>query len=263
MTRFALPSVVLTIVPALVACHGGGRCCPPPCDPVMVAPRETLVVAQGDRFEPAQVPALDSENADALWAGLIQGNMRFREGHSQNPRRDASRRAATAKSQSPKVVVLACADSRVAPEVLFDQGIGDLFVVRVAGNMSTPEVDASIEYAVEHLGSRLIVVLGHERCGAVTAAIAGGVAPGHLPALLARIKPAVDATSADEPKDARLDHAIATNARLNAESLAANEILKEAAHKHGVVVRAAVYDLDTGTITEVPMKPAGEPAAHH
>ncbi len=268
MRRLMISAGLLTILPALVACSNR-RCCPPPCRPAHAPTHEIPVMAQGDRYEraapspAATAPALDSDDTGALWAALMEGNSRYRNGVSTNPRRDPARRGAVATTQSPKVAVLACADSRVPPEVLFDQGLGDLFVVRVAGNVSTPEVDASIEYAVEHLGVKLVVVLGHERCGAVTAAIAGGDAPGHLPALLARIKPAIDATPAGaDSKDVHLDRTIATNARLNAEALAASEILKEAAHKHHVAVRAAVYDLDTGAVTEVPMTTTGAPAGH-
>jgi len=208
----------------------------------------------------ASAPALDSDDPEALWKGLMDGNARFRSGKSVHPRQDAARRASLANTQKPKVVVLACADSRCSPEILFDQGVGDLFVVRVAGNVASDEVDASIEYAVEHLGSRLVVVLGHERCGAVKAALSGGTLPGHLPALVAHIKPAVDATPADDKH--REDHAIAANARIAAEELAADEIIKEAAHKHAVAVRAAVYDLDTGEVAEVPLHGAGDHKPH-
>lgn len=270
MRRILVPVLFLS----LSACAGGpgGRCCPPPCpprcapagagtaSPVVVSGTVTLTPATtqaAPQTGPAPVaakhtsaPALDAEDAGALWAALLEGNARYRAGHAVHPHQDAARRAAVATKQAPRVVVLTCADSRVAPEVLFDQGMGDLFVVRIAGNVATPEVEASIEYAVEHLGSKLIVVMGHERCGAVGAALEGGELPGHLPALIDRIKPAVEATPADDPD--RANHAIATNARMTAEALAANGILKEAAEKHHVAVRAAVFDLDTGEVTEVP-----------
>lgn len=243
---------------SLSACAGGpgNRCCPPPCPP-------PCVPAYAPAYAPASAPtapavsvvaptpaALDSEDAAALWAALLEGNARYRTGHAVHPHQDAARRAAVATKQTPRVVVLTCADSRVSPEVLFDQGMGDLFVVRVAGNVATPEVEASIEYAVEHLGSRLIVVMGHERCGAVAAALAGGELPGHLPALIGRIQPAVAATPSDDPD--RANHVTATNARLTADLLASNAILKEAAETHHVAVRAAVVDLDSGEVTEVP-----------
>src|SRR5262245_22755576 len=122
--------------------------------------------------------------------------------------------------------------------------------------MPTPEVEASIEYAVEHLGARLVVVMGHERCGAVKAALEGGEAPGHLPALPGRLKSAVDAIPPDDKN--RENDVISANARISAEALAANEILK---HK-GAAVRAGVYDLDTGEVAAVPLKMAEAAKPH-
>jgi carbonic anhydrase len=101
---------------------------------------------------------------------LRDGNERFVDQKASTAQRDASRRVEIAKGQHPFAVVLGCADSRVPPEVVFDQGLGDLFVIRVAGEVAPPEVIGSIEYAVEHLGCRTIIVLGHQRCGAVEAA---------------------------------------------------------------------------------------------
>src|SRR5262249_47565357 len=118
----------------------------------------------------------------------------------------------------------------------------------------------SLEYTVEHLGTRLVVVLGHERCGAVKAALAGGNLPGHLPALIAHVKPAVDSIPTDD-KD-RENHVIAANARMTAERLSAQPIFSEAIEKHHLAIRAAVYDLDTGEVAEVATK-AAEPAGAH
>src|SRR3954468_12627567 len=112
-------------------------------------------------------PKTPKEIADAL----IEGNRRFAAGASQHPHLDAALRAQQAEKQTPFAAVLACADSRVAPEIIFDQGIGDLFVVRVAGNIASPEAVASLAYAIEHLAVTFIMVLGHEKCGAVKATI--------------------------------------------------------------------------------------------
>src|SRR2546421_4904043 len=111
---------------------------------------------------------------------LKQGNERFTQGKLAARDIGASRRAALAKGQHPFAVVLTCADSRVAPELVFDQGLGDIFVLRVAGNIADRSVIGSIEYAVEHLHTPLIVVLGHESCGAVQAALEGKSLPGDL-----------------------------------------------------------------------------------
>ena len=119
--------------------------------------------------EPEHADAPKVSPADAL-ARLKAGNQRFVAGKLQHPHQDSKRRAELAKGQQPFAIVLGCADSRTSPEVLFDQGLGDLFVVRVAGNVLDDHALASIEYAVEHLGAQLIVVLGHQRCGAVQAA---------------------------------------------------------------------------------------------
>src|SRR5206468_8165278 len=133
----------------------------------------------------------------------------------------AAKRAETAQAQHPFAIVLGCADSRTAPEIVFDQNIGDLFVVRTAGNLVDEHALGSIEYAVDHLGVRLIVVLGHTRCGAVTAALASDTAPGHVQSLVRDIQPAVKAAKSKDRDVTNV--AIAENARLMA-----NEIHTEA-----------------------------------
>src|SRR4051812_21223042 len=160
--------------------------------------------------EPSMTPA-------AALARLEAGNARFVANRARHPDADGARRAEVARGQHPYAVVLACADSRVAPEIIFDQGLGDLFVVRVAGNVVDDAVLASIEYAVIHLGSTLVVALGHERCGAVKAtvdALAGhgddadkDTKIGALPALIAPAVKAVPATATD-----KLDAAVSLNA---------------------------------------------------
>src|SRR6184192_4939728 len=129
---------------------------------------------------------------------LKEGNGRYTNGNLQHPGQTAERRTELAKSQHPFAAIVSCSDSRVPPEIVFDQGLGDLFVVRVAGNVIDDHGLGSIEYAVDHLGARLIVVLGHQSCGAVQAAketiAAKGKAPGHIESLVTAIKPAVEAT---------------------------------------------------------------------
>src|SRR6266850_3490662 len=121
-----------------------------------------------------------SVNADAALTKLKEGNARFVGSKVSQGKPTAARRAETAQGQHPFAIILGCADSRTSPEIVFDQNIGDLFVVRNAGNLVDDHALGSIEYGVEHLGARLIVVLGHERCGAVIAALASDSAPGHL-----------------------------------------------------------------------------------
>ena len=130
---------------------------------------------------------------------LKEGNGRYTSGNLQHPGQTTERRTELANVQHPFAVIVSCSDSRVPPEIVFDQGLGDLFIVRVAGNVINDEGLGSIEYAVDHLGSRLILVLGHQRCGAVQAAketiAAKGKAPGHIESLVTAIKPAVEATA--------------------------------------------------------------------
>src|SRR3954466_12334475 len=139
-----------------------------------------------------------SVSPDAALAKLNEGNARFVASKVSDGKPTAAKRAETGQAQHPFAVILGCADSRVAPEIVFDQNIGDLFVVRTAGNLVDDYALGSIEYAVEHLGTRLIVVLGHERCGAVSAALASDSAPGHINSLVRDIHPAVAAAKGKE-----------------------------------------------------------------
>src|SRR6266404_9370669 len=147
--------------------------------------------------EPAHPDQPTVSPAEAV-SRLKEGNGRYTSGNQQHPHESAERRAELTKSQHPFAVIVSCSDSRVPPEIVFDQGLGDLFVLRVAGNVINDESLGSIEYAVDHLAVRLIVVLGHQRCGAVKAAkdtiAAKGEAPGHIQSLVTAIKPAVEAT---------------------------------------------------------------------
>jgi carbonic anhydrase len=171
---------------------------------------------------------------------LASGNARF----LQRVQADEPRRAELAGGQQPLAIVLGCADSRVAPEIAFDAGLGELFVVRVAGNVANTSSIASIEYAVAHLGARLIVVMAHESCGAVGAALAGGDAGPNLNQLLEHIKPAVQASG-----DADVNEVARCNARLNAERLTSeSEILREAVQSDGLRIVTAFFHFATGTV---------------
>ena len=185
-----------------------------------------------------------SVSADAALAKLKEGNLRFASSEVSQSKPTAARRAETAQEQHPFAIVLGCADSRTAPEIVFDQNIGDLFVVRTAGNLVDEHALGSIEYAVDHLGARLIVVLGHTRCGAVTAALASDTAPGHVQSLVRDIQPAVKAAKG---KDGNVtDIAIAENARLMAAKIRNEASLGELAKEVRII--SGVYDLDTGKV---------------
>jgi carbonic anhydrase len=187
---------------------------------------------------------------NAAWKELLSGNNRYVMEKLSHPRQSKLRRQEVAQAQHPIAAVLGCADSRVPPEEIFDQGLGDIFTVRVAGNVPDDAVIASLEYAVEHLGPRLIVVLGHQRCGAVDAALKGGPPEGHLPALLDLIKPAV-ATAKSQPGDA-LDNAVRANIRNTVERLKhADPILAGKIQSGAVKIVGARYDLDSGKVEVV------------
>lgn len=186
-------------------------------------------------------PSLDP---DAALTKLKQGNDRFVTDKVSTSKPTTDRRIETARAQHPFAVILACADSRTSPEIVFDQNIGDLFVIRTAGNLVDDHALGSIEYAVEHLGTRLIVVLGHERCGAVEAALASATAPGHIESLVREIQPAVEATKGS--KEDVMNLTIAENARLMAAKVRSDASLGDLAKQVRVV--SAVYNLDTGKV---------------
>jgi len=188
---------------------------------------------------------------DTALARLVEGNRRFASGQAIHPDQSVERRAALAGGQSPFAVVLTCSDSRVAPELYFDQGLGDLFVLRNAGNILDDHTLGSIEYAVEHLHVRLIVVVGHEKCGAVSAALGGKPEPGHIQSILDSIAPALGGVN-DQPGD-KLDTAVRANARRTSELLGrTGPILEEAVKAGRLRVVAAKYDLAGGTVEILP-----------
>jgi carbonic anhydrase len=196
---------------------------------------------------PSSAPAVSA--AEAL-ARLKAGNERFAAGRSRvQPYLEQAR--ATAAGQHPFAAVLACMDSRVGPEIVFDQGLGDLFSVRVAGNVADDDALGSLEYATKVAGARLIVVLGHTRCGAVKGAC-DGVKLGNLTGLLARIKPAVDAVPRSiEPRDssneAFVDAAARENVLLSIRTIREKSPVIAALEKSGSVrVVGAIYDVETG-----------------
>jgi carbonic anhydrase len=185
---------------------------------------------------------------------LVEGNERYVKGELKE--RDFSAgRAARAEAQYPFAAILSCADSRVAPELAFDEGPGQLFVVRVAGNVVNPDLLASLEYGVQFLGIPFILVLGHTKCGAVDAAIktlkSKAVLPGHLPGLVGLIKPAVIAAEKAGPGEL-LDNAIAENVRQQVARLkAAPPIVQKFYADKKIDIAGGVYDLATGKIALV------------
>ncbi len=190
-------------------------------------------------------------SADAVLAELKAGNARHVAKTYQRPHQTAARQHALESGQSPHCTILTCADSRVPPELIFDKGLGDIFDVRVAGNVAGDDEIASIEYAAEHLHTPLVVVMGHSHCGAVSAAVEGGTLPGKLPALMAAIRPAVD-QSAGEPGD-RIANAVRDNVVHVVEQLRASKpVLSELVTEGKLRIVGAVYSLETGKVEWLP-----------
>ncbi len=195
---------------------------------------------------------------DEVLRTLLDGNRRFMKGETTGPRRRPADFAKLAEGQAPRAVIVGCADSRVPPELVFDQGVGDLFVVRVAGNVVSgagATVKGSIEYAVAELGVSLVLVLGHTQCGAVKAALkhleARDALPGAIKELVNTIQPAV-ARAKGEAGDA-LENTIKANVALGVERLKALEPILAGPVKEGKVkVVGGVYDLRTGGVTVLP-----------
>ncbi len=190
-------------------------------------------------------------SADAVLAELKAGNARHVAKTYQRPHQTAARQHALESGQSPHCTILTCADSRVPPELIFDKGLGDIFDVRVAGNVAGDDEIASIEYAAEHLHTPLVVVMGHSHCGAVSAAVEGGTLPGKLPVLMAAIRPAVD-QSASEPGD-RIANAVRDNVVHVVEQLRASKpVLSELVTEGKLRIVGAVYSLETGKVEWLP-----------
>jgi carbonic anhydrase len=189
-------------------------------------------------------PPATSVSADDALARLKTGNERFASSKVSSGKPVAARRAETAQDQHPFAIIVGCADSRTAPEIIFDQSIGDLFVIRTAGNLVDDYALGSIEYAVGNLGTRLIVVLGHARCGAVKAALGGDSAPGHVNSLVRDIQPAI--TAAKGKDGDALANAIHENDAEVAAKIKKQAQLGELASEVKIV--EGYYNLDTGKV---------------
>ncbi|MBW4442359.1 MAG: carbonic anhydrase [Plectolyngbya sp. WJT66-NPBG17] len=202
----------------------------------------------------AQSPATPTKpqpvSPDAALKQLLEGNQRFIDGKRQNPHQSRLRLQETAVAQYPFASVLGCADSRVPAEIVFDQGLGDLFVVRVAGNVASQTAIGSLEFSTAVLGSQLIVVVGHSRCGAVTAAVKGDPLPGRIGVFVEEIKPAVARVRA---KTGDLEqNAVIANVQYQAQKLAESSTILGGLIQEGKLkIVGGRYDLATGKFTIV------------
>lgn len=192
----------------------------------------------------SQSPTLIQTADDAI-NELKNGNKRFLEGRPVNTNyKDEIEQ--TKKGQKPHSVILSCMDSRVPPEIIFDQGIGHIFVIRVAGNIEDENVLGSIEYAVEHSGSKLITVMGHSHCGAVTGAVKD-IKLGNLTQLVNQIKPAI---SSDTSSANVIDETARNNVKNTIKDiLERSSIVKEMVQENKIKITGAFYDIETGSVT--------------
>ena len=207
------------------------------------AGRTTATPGTGSRYTGAPWASRRQATPEEALERLREGNARFVAGRPDALNRDLGRVSSLSGGQEPFAAILGCADSRVPPELLFDQGFGDLFVVRVAGNVATPEEIASLEYAVGVLGASLILVLGHTSCGAVTAALDGGAAPGQISSLYQHMYPALDQADGD------VQRAVELNVGQQAAVVrGASPVIRDLSREGAVAVEGGVYDLASGRV---------------
>lgn len=197
--------------------------------------------------KPAEdVPLVNPQSPAEALDLLYSGNSRFVAGKALSPHRNLERLREVAAQQKPFAAFLGCADSRVPIEIVFDQGFGDLFVTRVAGNVATGEEIASLEFGTKVLGAKVLYVLGHTSCGAVTAAMKGEPVPGQISTLFRHIQPAVRAAKND------LQKATEENVRIQMSILAeSSPVIAELIKQNLLVVAGGVFDLATGRVTPV------------
>jgi carbonic anhydrase len=211
----------------------------------------TLTAGLGSKLVVAQKPAVSKDIApEQALQMLTEGNERFVKRKTQNStNRDITRIRAVAKNQYPFASILSCADSRVPAEIIFDQGFGDLFMCRVAGNIATPEETGSLEFGTAILGSKVIMVMGHARCGAVSAAIKGGEFPGQIGSLIAAIQPALKTASIRTNN--QLEEAVKANVLYQVQMLKKSPVISQLIQENKLKVVGSYYDLDTGAVTLV------------
>ena len=181
---------------------------------------------------------------------LMEGNERFVKRKTQNStNRDIRRIRAFAQNQYPFASILSCADSRVPSEIIFDQGFGDLFMCRIAGNVATAEEIGSLEFGTYVLGSKVLMVMGHERCGAVIAAIKGGEFPGQIGSLIEAIQPALK--TANVTNSSQLEEGVKANVLFQVKRLEKSPVISQLIQQNKLKVVGSYYDLDSGAVTLV------------
>jgi len=191
-------------------------------------------------------------NCAAALERLVSGNKRFVAGELRHPHLGNDWRKRLTGGQKPFATILGCSDSRVPPELLFDQGFGDLFVIRVAGNVIDEDVSGSAEYGVDHLATQVVIVMGHDGCGAVTAAMQAdeelAKEANEIRALVGKIKPAITSVNRNQKFSIRLKQSVEANVRLSVKQLRAVPDLARAARDKRTVIIGCVYDIKTGRV---------------
>lgn len=186
-------------------------------------------------------------NTEIALSNLLDGNDRFVKGEMKSPHDTPFYRSTLIDGQNPFAIIVTCSDSRVSPELIFDQGLGDVFIIRNAGNVIDPDVLGTIEYAVEHLGTKFVMVLGHENCGAVKASLAEEIPEGNIASLVKAIKPAVEKAKKD--KGDLYENSIVENINQSVQQIKNSDpIIKESILNSGVKVVGAFYNLHTGKV---------------
>lgn len=211
-----------------------------------------LILTASDLFwrvEQARGDEIPSITPDVALQELMAGNERFVAHKATHPHQNEQRLHDLAQAQHPFATVLSCADSRVTAEIIFDQGLGDVFDVRIAGNLATKGAVASIEYAVVQLETPILMVLGHERCGAVTAAVKGGDLPGEMGLFAKEIAPAVQKTKSMQGDT--VENAMVANVKEQMERLKRSPLLAERLASGKLKIVGGRYDLDTGKVTAI------------
>jgi len=215
------------------------------------SPSTTTVTVPASAVIPTETARPTITNPEVALTQLMDGNARFADAKMVHPAQDPEHRLRVSQGQQPFAAILTCSDSRLPPEVIFDQGLGDLFVVRVAGNIVDAALLGSVEYAVDHLNTPLVVVIGHERCGAVEAtleSIQHNTKPhGDIGALVSAITPAVPVAE-QRPGDL-LENTVRVNAEMSRDAITKSSELAGRLKSGEVKVLAAYYSLDDGRVT--------------
>ncbi|MGL5804513.1 MAG: carbonic anhydrase [Xenococcaceae cyanobacterium] len=200
---------------------------------------------------PESVVAKNDIAPDRALEQLMEGNNRFISGKPNNSKRDLASLKSVSKEQKPFAAILGCADSRVPSEIIFDRGFGELFIVRCAGNVATPEEIGSLEFGTLVLGAKVLMVMGHAGCGAVKAAMAGAPVPGSIPSVLAQIEPAVKDIKGSPEDSQALKKATEANVLAQVQKLTASPVISELITAGKLKIVGAYFNFETGQISLV------------